>query len=352
MSFNIAIIGYGGMGGWHADFIRSSLPEMNLKGVWDIRPERLEAAREKGIFTYESEKQLLFDPEIDLVTIATPNNFHKPLAIKALNAGKNVISEKPVMMNAAELEEVMKAAEKSGKVFTVHQNRRWDKDFCTVKNIIDGNIIGKPHFIESRVLGSRRVLCGWRGYKIDGGGMLLDWGVHLIDQLMWMNKTPVVNVYAELLTIAEKCEVDDNIKIHLTFADGLHAMVQVANHCFIPLPRWHVSCEYGTAVVEDWDANGKIVRLASEDEMAWDESICYTAAGPTRTMAPRPTETIETLELPVADPHLTDFYRNVAAATRGEAELIVKPGEALRVMKVIDLAFESGEKKKSISCLI
>ena len=60
----------------------------------------------------------------------------------------------------------------------------------------------------------------------------------------------------------------------------------------------------------------------------------------------RPVETIETLELPVADPHLTDFYRNVAAATRGEAELIVKPGEALRVMKVIDLAFESGEKEK------
>ena len=225
------------MGGWHADFIRSSLPEMNLNGVWDIRPERLEAAREKGIFTYESEEQLLFDPEIDLVTIATPNNFHKPLAIKALNAGKNIVSEKACHDECGRARGSDEGSRKIRQnLYVVHQNRRWDKDFCTVKNIIDGNIIGKPHFIESRVLGSRRVLCGWRGYKIDGGGMLLDWGVHLIDQLMWMNKTPVVNVYAELLTIAEKCEVDDNIKIHLTFADGLHAMVQVANHCLFLCP--------------------------------------------------------------------------------------------------------------------
>ncbi|MBE6791583.1 MAG: gfo/Idh/MocA family oxidoreductase, partial [Ruminococcaceae bacterium] len=100
----LAIIGFGGMGSWHAENISNKIPEIEVCGAYDIRPEALENAREKGYYTYSSLDELLSDKTVDIVTIAVPNNFHKDLAIKALRAGKNVICEKPVTLNSAELE--------------------------------------------------------------------------------------------------------------------------------------------------------------------------------------------------------------------------------------------------------
>ena len=346
-----AIVGCGGMGEWHTHFQQDRLADdLRLKGVYDIRPERMEQLQQAGIPTIDSLEAILNDPEIELVTVATPNNFHASLAIRCMEAGKNVVSEKPVTMNAAELEEVIAVSRRTGKVFTVHQNRRWDADFVTVKAIAESGVLGKPYMIESRVQGSRRVLCGWRGYPENGGGMLLDWGVHLIDQLMYLVDSPVTQVYCQMFALMPGVTVDDNLKLLLRFENGLSALVEVATNCFILQPRWHVSCEMGTAVIDDWAVNGRMVRLTNEDEMAWEESIVYTEAGPTRTMAPRPPETTETLPLPAVQTDLRDFYRNVKAAIREGAELKVKPEEALRVMKVIDACFESARTGKSISC--
>ncbi|MBQ9779572.1 MAG: Gfo/Idh/MocA family oxidoreductase, partial [Clostridia bacterium] len=123
-----AIIGYGGMGGWHASFLRNS-DVVELAGIYDIKPERCELAESQGIHAYASLEQLLADPAIDFVTIATPNDQHKPIALKALAAGKHVISEKPVTLSSADLQEIIDAANVAGKLFTVHQNRRWDGEF-------------------------------------------------------------------------------------------------------------------------------------------------------------------------------------------------------------------------------
>ena len=348
-----AIIGYGGMGEWHENHIRSNMTDcLTLKGVWDIRPERLEHAKSKGVGVYGSLEEVLNDQEVELITIATPNDFHKPLSIACLQAGKNVVCEKPVMMNATELQEVLAVAKECGKVFTVHQNRRWDKDFVTVKEVLTQNTIGKPYYIESRVQGSRRVLNGWRGVKAEGGGMLLDWGIHLLDQIMWMIDSPVVEVGAHLFALMPGVEVDDNMKLFLRFENGISAMIEVATNCFILQPRWHVSCEDGTLQIDGWDAKGKMIRLADENEMAWDEVITYTEAGPTRTMAPRPKETVEEIPLPQMQPHLQEYYQNICNAIDGKAELIVKPAQALRVMQVVDAAFESAEKGCSIACKI
>ena len=349
MAVTSAIIGCGGMGEWHVHQITDRIPEIHLKGVYDIRPERMEQLKQAGIPTMDSLEAILKDPEIELVTIATPNNFHAPLAIACMEAGKNVVCEKPVTMNAKELEEVIAVSKRCGKVFTVHQNRRWDADFVTVKEVMNSNVLGKPYMFESRVLGSRRVLCGWRGYAENGGGMLLDWGVHLIDQLLWLIDSPVTEVYCQLFALMPGVEVDDNMKLILRFENGMSALVEVSTNCFILQPRWHVSCENGTAVIDDWAVHGKMVRLSNEDEMAWEESIVYTEAGPTRTMAPRPPETTETMDLPAIKTDLREYYRNVVAAIRQGDELIVKPEEALRVMKVVDACFESQRIGGSVS---
>ena len=92
---NCVIVGYGGMGGWHARHIKEG-GAVNLAGIYDIKSERAAAAEAEGIHAYPSFEAVLADEHVDLITIATPNEWHKPLAIAALKAGKHVISEKPV----------------------------------------------------------------------------------------------------------------------------------------------------------------------------------------------------------------------------------------------------------------
>lgn len=344
--YHIGIIGYGGMGGWHAQQLMS-MPDFQLSGVYDINPEKLRKAGEKGIRGYSSLEEILGDGSVRTVILAVPNNFHKELSIRALRAGKNVICEKPVAMNSRDLEDVIGVAKETGKLFSVHQNRRWDRDFLTVKKVLEDGTVGRPFYIESRVQGSKGIPGDWRCVKEAGGGMLLDWGVHLIDQLMWLVKSPVTEIYAHLLSVKFP-GVDDNFKLLMRFENGLSALVEVDTYTFINLPRWHVSGDAGTMQIDDFSCSGKIVK-ADTVEMKWEEGIVYTAAGPTRTMAPRPKESVRELPLPNIESDARDYYRNFRDADLEGAELAVQPWEALRVMRVIDAVFESAEKKASVS---
>ena len=271
--------------------------------------------------------------------------------IRCLESGKNVVCEKPVAMNAAELTEMIAASERTGRLFSVHQNRRWDKDYVIIKKLVQENTIGKPYFIESRVQGSSGGMHGWRGHKINGGGMLYDWGVHLLDQLMDMIDSPVVSVTAQLQSLFSD-EIDDNVKLLLQFENGVSALCTMETNCFIPLPRWHMCCEQGTVVVESWSAQGEIVQLAEGSKMEWTDEIVYTEAGPTRTMAPRPVNTTKHSPLPEVHTDWSDYYNNIVAVLDNRAELIVKPAQVLRVMRVIDLAFESSRQGVGLSCHI
>lgn len=359
--YNAAIIGFGGMGKWHYNAITKQIDGLKVTGIYDIREEAREEALKHALHIYKEPQELFSDPTIDLVIIATPNDSHKDYILQALEADKHVVCEKPVVLSASDLVEIMEAEKRSQGLFTIHQNRRWDKDFQIVKTILETGTIGQPYFIESRVNGSSVFLHGWRDYKINGGGMLYDWGVHLIDQALLLNSGKVTSVTAHLFNVHAQ-EVDDNVKVLLSFEDGLSMLVEIATNCFIPLPRWHVSGADGTAVVENWECEGKIVQLADRKALKWDNDIVYTAAGPTRTMAPRPVNTTVQKPLPeIKDAHGNEyhqfssadiFYHNLLKAMDGRAELLVTSQEALRVMKIIELAFQSSAEKRGLACSI
>ena len=153
MKKNIAVIGNGGMGGgFHVKHALSS-DVLNLLGIYDIDEKKCEDARQKGIYVYSSLEELLNDPRVDIVTVAIPNDAHLDVVLKALNAKKHVICEKPVSLSLADLDQMIAAAEKNGKKFTVHQNRRFDVDYLAIQQIVAEGAIGKPLRIESRVHG-------------------------------------------------------------------------------------------------------------------------------------------------------------------------------------------------------
>lgn len=351
MALNMAIIGMGGMAGWHYKNVTEHVPGVTVTGAYDIREEAKDHIVKLGLKSYSNPEALYDDKNVDLVLIATPNDVHKPYAISCLTAGKHVISEKPVTLNAEELTEIIAVAEKTGKLFTVHQNRRWDSDYLTIRKILADGILHNPYTIESRVQGSRQGMFGWRAHKINGGGMVLDWGIHLLDQMLDLIPEKVISVHAHLHYIGTK-EVDDNFTAMLRFANGLSALVNISMNCFILQPRWHMSCEDGTAIIDNWELDGKIVKLADPTALDWSEDIVYTAAGPTRSMLPRPKNTTAELPLPIVRGDWTEYYRNVVDTINGKAEPIVTTTQTLRVMKVVDAIFESERTGASIVCNI
>lgn len=335
------LIGFGGMGKWHTEILEN-VPEIELAGIYDIKEEKRKLAEEAGFHTYETEEAMLADESIDVILVATPNDTHRPIALHAMEAGKNVIVEKPATLSLKELTELEDMAGKTGRFLTVHQNRRWDEDLLTVREILKDQTMGEIFRIESRVHGSRGIPGDWRKEKAHGGGMVLDWGVHLFDQIFRLTgERRLKTVYATLTNVTNQ-EVDDGFTAVLRFEGGLEVLVEVGTNNFISLPRWYVLGENGSAVVEDWDLSGKIVKAFSEEEK--EIVPVRTAAGLTKTMAPRREDTIRVEELPRVPGDIADFHRNVAAVLLRGEEPAVKLPEVKRVMRLMETVFESAEK--------
>ena len=344
MKHRLAMVGFGGMANWHYDLIQR-IEDLEVAGIWDIKEERREYAQEKGVHVYQSLEDLLADETVDLVLAATPNDVHKEIAVRAMEAGKNVVSEKPVTLCSADLAVMREASERTGKFFTVHQNRRWDEDFLTVKNVLAEGKLGEVFRIESRVHGSRGIPGDWRQEPEHGGGMVLDWGVHLLDQaLLLFPGEKLETVYATLTNVTNQI-CDDGFTADLGFANGIHVLVEVGTSNFISLPRWYVLGADGTAVIQDFGRDGKIVCATGVNE--GDVVPVITAAGLTKTMARE--DTIRTEEMPWADSDIRDFYKNVMAVIEGKEEPKIKLDEVARVMRLMEAIFESAKTRQVVT---
>ena len=336
---NVVIVGFGGMGHWHAGELASS-DVATLLGIYDIKQSVIDDAKKEGIYTYSSFEEVLADKRIDVILIATENDMHKPLAIEAMNHGHNEFTEKPVTLSSADLAEMVETAKKNNVFFSTHQNRRWDEDFLAVKKIFDEGTIGTVFNIESRVHGSRGIPGDWRGMKKHGGGMMLDWGVHLIDQLVnvLLPDRKILSIHATMDHVTNY-EVDDGFRLTMMFEGDLRVYVEVGTSNFIDLPRWYVQGEDGTAR-SGWNiSKGKITCCTNWE--AKDAVPIRTAAGLTKTMAPRTDDTIKDVPYPQIESDVHDYYRNLCATLDGKATQIVTHEQLAKVMKIMETAFES-----------
>lgn len=345
------LIGYGGMGAWHIEILKNLFQnEFEIIGIFDIKEDRIKEAQRNELNTYSSREELLNDDRIDLVIVATPNDVHCEIVCDALNHKKNVVCEKPVAMNVAELQKMIDTANKNGKIFTVHQNRRWDPDYLTIKKIFKNDMLSDIFNIESRVHGSRGVPGDWRNHAEHGGGMVFDWGIHIIDQaLNLFEDTKLKSIYAQTNMITTD-DVDDEFKIEFKFENGINYHAEVGTNNFISLPRWYVQGKNGTAVIEDWGLNGKIVMV--EDWENKDAVPIQAGVGLTKTMAPRTDDSIKEFPLPKLEgkdlPRESTFYANLANAINNGVPTIVTHSQQLRLMKVIEAVFESARDNKVI----
>jgi len=345
----IGIIGYGNMGSWHVENINSRIDGLDAVAVYDIDNERCKLAEEKGLLVFSSAEEML-DSGIDLVLIATPNNFHKYYSILAMEHGVHVVCEKPACLNCEELEEVIEVSLRTGMLYTVHQNRRFDIDYAIMKEIIDSDILGKLYFLDSRLYSNRGSSGKWRSTYEAGGGTLYDWGIHMIDQVLCLINSKPTYVFAQLQSVRFP-KVDDVCRVIIGFENCVKAQIVADLWCYIDEPRWHLSGDDGTASIEEWFSyKGKIVK-ANIKEVDWQQGCVYTPNGLSRTMWPRPKQEIEELELPKLkkEPRWEEFYENVLAVIDKKAEPIVTHDELRLSMKVMMAAFESARNNKTVA---
>lgn len=344
----IAVIGYGGQGAWHCGQIMKS-DVACLAGIYDINEKRRQVANDNGVFVYESNEAIFADKSVDIIVVATPNDVHGDLVVNGLLSGHNVICEKPVALSVDEFDRMVEAQNKSGKLLTVHQNRRWDVDFLGVKSVIDSGEIGEVIRIESRIHGSRGIPSDWRCIKKYGGGMILDWGVHLIDQMLQLIPEKITSVNCVTTHITNN-KVDDGFRLELGFEGGKSAHVEVGTYNFLAMPRFYMQCKDGSLYLEDWQKKAHIARLTRWIEK--DVTPVQNAAGITKTMAPRDSLTLDQYEIerPTSDVH--EFYRNFCAACDGECEQLIKNSEVRRVLLVMENCFKSSEAMQTIKVYI
>ena len=331
------IIGYGGRGSYHQkELITQEL--VDVIGIYDIAQTAQDKAREAGLTVYDSLEQVLNDESVEAVLVATPNDVHQDLSIAALRGGKQVICEKPVAMNVSELDAILEVAAETGNTFMVHQNRRWDPDFLVIRDLYQKGQIGDLFQIEYRVRGANGLPGDWREQAAHGGGMLLDWGVHLIDQILWLVDSPIKSMAADFSYILGN-EVDDGFILYLTFENGTRTLIEVGTTNFSQLPRWYVKGLNGAAKIEDWDLSGEIVVATHQDDLVAPKPI-KAGVGLTKTMAPPSEEATKKVAINEILPEFPSFYQNFYDVVKNDAAPIVKNEEVRKVLYLIDSVFE------------
>ena len=194
------LVGFGMAGRvFHAPLI-SSVDGLELAAVVERRGDQA-AQRYPGITTYRSLEELLADPSIDLVVVATPSGTHFEVARQALEAGRNVVVDKPVSVTSQEIRQLMELVKARDRALIPFHNRRWDGDFLTIQRLFQEHQLGRVVHIESRFDrwhpgATRRP---WKDDAGQGGGVLLDLGTHLVDQALVLCGKPLA-VGAEVLT--------------------------------------------------------------------------------------------------------------------------------------------------------
>ncbi len=354
MKLKYAVIGYGFIGRRHVKTLVNS-DEAVCAAVCDRDHSRLEEVKElyPDMPVYASADEMFEKEELNGVIISANNNQHKDLVIKAARAGKHIICEKPAALSVKEFDEMVEEVKKAGVTFTVHQQRRFDKDFRTVKECYDKKLVGDIYTIKSSLYGYNGNMHDWHVYKSEGGGMMYDWGVHLIDQILYMIDSRLVSVYADVRNVINK-EVDDYFKIILRFENQVTVEIELGTYFLSDRKdwferHWYVGGNKGSMYADKFDPEGKIVRTTRLLENVAGEQDKSTASyGPTRSFGIPAPGLIATEEIPKQTCEQSDYFKNYFKAVKGEEEFLVKIPEVRRVLAVMEACRESARTMKSI----
>ncbi|MFG6279738.1 Gfo/Idh/MocA family oxidoreductase [Microbacterium sp. 5K110] len=329
-----AVIGFGVSGRvFHAPFLEAD-PAYRLDLIVTANPDRRAEAE-----TRHPSARVVSDvaevwaaaSELDLVVIGSPSGTHADLAAQALDAGLDVVVDKPFAVTSAEGRALIARAERLGRTVTVFQNRRWDGDFRTLRALVDGGELGEVRRFESRFEWWKpEPPASWKteARASEGGGILYDLGTHLIDQAVQLFGA-VDDVYAEVHRRRAATAADDDVFLALQHASGTTSHLWMSAVAPLQGPRFHVLGDragytsWGLDPQEPALIEGALPGDPGFGEVAEDRWGVLGAGADTRR---HPTQRGD----------YGGFYRALALHLRDGGPLPVDPHDAVGVLEIIE----------------
>ena len=274
------IVGCGGIGPTHAGAL-GQIADAELVAVADVVAERAGAlANKHGVArVYGDHAALLADPDVDAVCICTPSGMHADQAVEALRAGKHVVVEKPMDVSLAACDRLIAAEDETGRTLAIISQHRFDAATVLVKEAVEQGKLGRIVLADASVKWWRTQgyydSGDWRGtWRWDGGGALMNQGVHTVDLLQWL-AGGVSSLWAQTRTAAhERIEVEDIAVAALTFANGAVGTLTATTAAYEGFPvRIDIYGTEGTAILEG--DRLKTLKLKNGEEYRSEEAAAH-----------------------------------------------------------------------------
>ena len=329
------LIGYGRNGqAMHGKAIEKS-PEYKMVAVCDIDKRARDLAKE--VFDcdlYEDYHDLIARDDLDLVVIVTPSDLHAQMACDALAAGKNVLVTKPWGINMKEVDAMIAAQKKSGKLLMPWLPARWGSDIVKLREVVASGVIGDVfQIVRSQFTFGKRN--DWQIYSERGGGYLLNWGPHLVDQAMILSGSKPVEISAVTKQIINPGDAEDVFYALMRMENGMMMTVQY-NISTSRTPNWVIRGNKGTIIM---DGNNLTV-----DKITFPDVIpegTYRCDVKTDTY----TEKVEGNVYGDTD----EVYTYIADTVKGKTPYPVPLEEARQLSYVLEKIRESAKAGKSVS---
>lgn len=344
MSINVGLIGYGLSGSvFHAPLIAAA-DGLTLTGVVTSRKDQVRTDY-PGVAVFDDVEPLL-ESEADLIVVASPNTLHEEHARKAILAGKHVVVEKPFTITAEEGQFLIDLAKDKGVMLTVFQNRRWDNDFLTVREVLGSGVLGRISVYEAhydRYTPDVEIEGRWREQPLPGSGVLYDLGAHLIDQALVLFGRPE-SVVADLRRERDGAEAVDNFHLILQYPQ-FRAILRAGTLVRQQGPRYTIHGDTGSFIKSGLDPQEEQLKNGlrpGHPDWGCDKPECYgeltTSVG----------ELTAQSKVETARGCYETFYSGVVNAITSASEPPVLPEEALETIRIIRAAERSDEEKRAI----
>ena len=335
-AIGVGIVGYGLAGRtFHAPFIEA-VDGLRLAAIATSDPQRgaRASAEHPGTRVVANVDALLERDDVEIVVVASPNRSHVPVGMRALGSGRHVVVDKPIAMDLAEGASLIEAARSAGRVLTVFQNRRWDGDLLTVRELMQSGALGAIDSFESRFERWTDVSPEWRETAEEAGGPHRDLGAHLVDQCLLLFGA-VDRVYAEIDRRRPGTRVEDSAFVALEHANGVHARLWTSLIAGRTGPRMRVRGLAAEYVKETLDVQeAQLLDGMRPDAPGFGEEsperwgVLSEGRGAARTVPTRPGTYIR-------------FYELLRDAVRGEGPPPVDPADSLAGLRVLEAAERS-----------
>lgn len=347
---NFGIIGSGMIARFHAEAIQAMASYSGkgaLIGIAGRSPDKTQTlASEFGCRAYESVDELLADPDIDIVTIATVSGAHLEPALAAAKAGKHIICEKPLEVTTERIDAMLAAAEENKVTIAGIFNRRFYPAIQEFKKAVEAGRFGRITMVEAAIKWYRDQAyydsAGWRGtWALDGGGALMNQSIHTIDQLLYLCGPAVAVTASMACLIHEGIEVEDTAVATVEFANGALGVIHGSTACWSSTghpAEVHICGEKGSVFMADtafrvWD----FMEENADDERIKEEMM---VSSPQSGMGANDPNAIDYLG------HQRNFENVVDAIQKGE-EPLTNGQEARRAVALIQAIYRSAQNNSA-----